>query len=1012
MLRRTQNKKFSTYFILACTMMLTFSMNVCAQSGSTSHITGLVLDENEEPMIGVNVVLKGANTGTVTDLNGRFFIQATSKDVLEFHFIGYEDQEIKVGNSRTINISLRPASEFLDEIVVVGYSSVKKVNLTGAVDGVKGKDIAMKPVAQASNALVGVVPGLTAIQSSRQPGDDQAKLVIRGVGSLNSSTDPLVLIDGVEGDINSINPNDIDDISVLKDGASAAIYGSRSSNGVILITTKRAKEEGIHGRFSSYIGWQTPKNPKFVDALTYLKYMGYDQDYRDAYAEGMISNPNLYPNTDWVDEVFTESGFQQSYDLSVNSSSKSSNVTASLGYITQEGNVKNFGYDRFNGRINTDFKVLKNLTISMDASFYKAKRWNPTWGTSVAQALSRTVHQAYRLAAIYPAVYSDGSLADGFTGMNPVGFATSAGRTTRTTKNLNATLKAVYKPIEDLSLTVLYSPNINDVYLNAHQKQYETIMDWTSQTKRLYPDRNSLTQTSKRYTQQSFNALAQYTKTFGNHDIGALAGMEVITYDYADFNAGRQDFVLIDYPVLSAGSQETATNSGSATHWALVSFFGRLNYSFKGKYLLEATLRSDSSSRFAKDNRTSTFPSVSAAWRLSEEAFVKNLNIFSNLKLRLSWGQLGNQQIGGNFPYTSTFGVGNYNYMFNGVIVTGGKQGTASNEALKWETSESYNVGLDMGFFNNRLNFSGNYFIKDTKDMLMKLPVSSVLGLDAPFQNAGKIRNKGWEIALDWHDKIGELGYDVRFNIADVKNEVVDLCGVGPIITGSTITQEGYPIGMIYGYEADGIYQTQEEIDNGPTQFGTILPGYVKYKNQNPEEDNVIDEKDRVIIGDPFPRYSYGLNLGLTYKGFDVSVYFEGIGKRDVMLTQDLVQPLNNNGNISKWYLEHAWSETNTGAKYPLISTLGQANNYAASSQWVFDASYFRLRNLTVGYSVPQSWIKNKVLNNLRVYFSGANLFTTSNLPDGIDPMTKNDNNGGDIYPFTSTYTFGFELKF
>lgn len=1010
MLKRIRNKSLGTYLII-CAIILTLSGSVFAQGNAGSQITGLVLDENEEPLIGVNVLIKGTSIGTITGVDGRFSVNATQQDILLFQFIGYNNKEVKVGAKKHFDITMEPSLLMLDEVVVVGYSTIKKVNLSGAVEGIKGEKLAIKPTTQASNALVGMIPGLTAIQSSGQPGNDQAKLVIRGTGSLNSSTDPLILIDGVEGDINTINPNDIEDVSVLKDGASSAIYGSRSSNGVILITTKRAKQDGFHGEFSTYIGWQSPKNPSFVDALTYLKFMNYEQNYIDNYAKGMLTDSDLYPNTDWVKELFTESGFQESHDLTLSNRSKYTDVTASLGYISQNGNIKNFGYQRYNGRINTDFKITKKFTVSLDASFFKAKRYNPSWGSDVQGALSRTVHQAYRLASIYPAVYSDGSLGDGFSGMNPVGFATAAGLTTTTNKNLSAILKAVYKPIEGMTLTAMYSPNITDTYFDKQQKQYETLMDWTSKTKRLYPDRNGVENKYSQSTKESFNALAQYDKTLGIHNLSALAGLEIIKYKSSNFNAARSDYMNINYPVLDAGSQATASNGGSASHWALLSYFGRLNYNLKGKYLFEATVRSDASSRFAKGNRTAIFPSASAAWRLSEEAFIKNTNLFSNLKLRFSWGRLGNQQIGSDFPYTANFGVGNSNFIFNNAIVTGGAQTEAANADLKWETSESWNIGLDMGFFNNRLDLSANIFLKDTKDMLMTLPVSSVLGLNAPYQNAGSIRNKGWELIANWHDAIGEFNYNVQFNISDVKNEVLDLRGVGPIISGGTITQEGSPIGLIYGYEAIGIYQNQDEINKGPQQFGKLLPGYVKYKNQNPNEDNVINDKDRVVIGDPFPRYSYGLNLSASYKGFDFSIYFEGVGKRDAMLSGDMIQPLSNNGNISTWYHKSAWSEDNQSAKFPLISTIGQSNNYAASSQWVFDASYFRLRNLSIGYTVPKSLVDSKVLNNLRVYFTGANLFTTSHFPYGIDPMTPN-NSSGDIYPFTNTYTFGFNFKF
>lgn len=991
---------------------------VSAQNeGGNIQVEGTVTDDEGLPIAGANVLLKGTQKGTITDVKGMYSLQAPANGILVFSFVGYETIERPVGNMNEVNISLRSDTKYIDDVVVVGYSTVRKANLTGAVEAIKGSEIATKPTAQTSSALVGMIPGLTAIQSSGQPGDDQAQLVIRGIGSLSASNTPLVLIDGVEGDINRINPQDIEDMSVLKDAASAAIYGSRASNGVILITTKRAKQEGIQLKYADYFGWQSTDYPEFVDAPTYMKYMGYNEDDIAAYREGIKTDPDLYPNSNWTKALFSERGFMQNHDLGLTSGSQYLDMAASLSYIQQNGNVANFKYDRINGRINSDFKIHKRFTVSLDVGFYKSVRESPTWligGASAAAALSRTVRQAYRLGAIYPIYHSDGSYGDGFTGMNPVAMAHDGGITALDEKNLRATLKAVYKPIDDLTITALYAPDMLESHNHMHQKQYTTILDWTNKSTRLYPDENGLKEIYGKSNKQSSNVLVNYDKKLADHYIGVLGGMEIITENYRSFNAYRKNFTLIDYDILDAGSSEGQTTGGSATEWALMSFFSRLNYSYKDRYLLEGTLRRDGSSRFHTDNRWAVFPSVSGAWRISQESFMQGQRIISDLKIRASWGRLGNQMLGdNNFPYTASIILGSGNYMFNDKVVTGAMQSDMANKGLKWEVSETSNVGIDAAFLKNRLTVSGNWFVRHTSDLLLRLPVSSVVGYNAPFQNAGEIKNAGWELTTGWNDNIGDFQYNVKFNISDVRNRVTNLSGVGPIIEGSKITQEGSAIGMIYGYLANGLYRTADEADAGPIVIGsTNTIGDVRLVNQNPDEDNVINNLDRIVIGDPFPRYSYGINVGGYWQGFDFSIYFDGVGKRDVLLTGDLVQPLVNNGNVSQWYERNAWSEASGNAKYPRISNMNQSINYAASTLWVFNASYLRLRNVAVGYTLSEKLIKNKMLNNLRVYFAGMNLFTTSNLPDGVDPTIPNDNNGGDIYPITSTYTFGLEFKF
>jgi TonB-linked SusC/RagA family outer membrane protein len=977
-------------------------------------ITGTVTDEKGNPLPGVTVFVKGTTLGTLTDASGKYTINNATQDAtLIFSFVGMVTQEILSDSRMLIDVVLKEVVIGLTDVVVIGYGTQKKVDLTGSVVSIKGNQIFKQPVTQISQALVGLTPGLTAIQSSGQPGMDNSILRIRGTGSIGASNDPLILIDGVAGDINSVNPSDIDDISILKDAASASIYGSRASNGVILITTKRAKSGELSLNYSSYIGWQKIFNQrKFVGALDYLKYSGATQSEIDNYTAGMISNPDLYPNTDWVKKTFTENGFQQYHDMTIKGGSERVNLIGSISYMDQGANIANYNYKRYNGRLNTDIKITKNLDINFDLSFDKSQTLFPVLSgdTGYGPLSSYIVHDAYRIPAIYADVYSDGSYGIGHSGENPVAAINDGGRTTQQSNHFTGVLRINYSPIKDFKLSVMYAPSYFDGYNSVFMRTYQYIIDYGTKTSSNYPDRSSLNQSNEQSFTNNFNALATYYKTFNNHYFAVLLGYELIKNLDGTLNASRQDFILQNYEVLNAGSASSVANSGYTTQSGLVSYFGRLNYSFKDKYLFEANLRSDASSRFESGHRESLFPSFSGGWRLSQEPFISDLGLFSNLKLRASWGELGNQQIGSDFPYASSISLGSSNFMFNNTIFTGAAQSVLANSNIKWETTETTNFGLDLGFFNQKLTLSAEYYIRKTKDILLLLPIPLVIGLTPSTQNAGNVENKGLDFTLGWQDDLGDFTYYAQLNFSDVINKVTNLSGVGPIINGNSITQVGSPIGSIYGYESVGIFQNQDAINAAPTQFGALHPGDIQYKDQN--SDGIINSNDRVIIGDPFPRMVYGLNLGAGYKGFDLSVFFQGVGKRDLELQGEAALPLYNSGNIQLWQVRQCWSSENTGAKYPIIEAEADgANNSQPSSTWIFNASYFRMRNITLGYTLPKTLVKSNFVKGLRVYFSGQNLLTFDKLPEGIDPLIPTNTDGSTL-PVTATFIIGVNVTF
>ena len=664
--------------------------------------------------------------------------------------------------------------------------------------------------------------------------------------------------------------------------------------------------------------------------------------------------------------------------------------------------------------------------VNFDLNFRQERRVDPN------ASLARVFLDAFRIDPTQVAIHSDGSWGDGWQGQNPIAYVNDGGTNRNDDNYFRGLLKLNYEPLEGLNLTFIYSPEYQDIYFKNFNAIYTTIEDWTTKSTRQVPNRNALSQRNNRFFQDNLNALVSYTKSFGGHNVTALAGYEMIKNNFSTFQAFRNDFIIQDYQQLDAGSQETALNSGRATHSGLVSYFGRLNYSLNDRYLFEANIRRDASSRFAPENRVSVFPAFSAGWRISEEGFFDGLSGFiSNMKIRASWGQLGNQQIGSDFPYTSNssdfpytsnIGIGGSNYIFGGSLTTGATQNVLANPNIQWETTETTNIGADLGFFDNRLSIAADYYIRTTKDILLALPIPAVVGLSPSTQNAGSVENRGWDFSVGWRETKGEFSYNLNFNASDVVNEITDLSGVGPIISGNSINELGSPIGSIFGYETHGMFQSQDEINSAPNQFGSVIPGNIRYRDQltvdtngdgvPDEADGVINGDDRVVIGNPFPRLTYALNLGAAYKGFDFSMMFQGVGKRDVFLRGDAAWALYNAGKIQEWHVEESWTPENPNADFPIIfPTSAGSNDARASSTWVFNASYLSLRNVTVGYTLPNPVLEQIGIGSVRVYLAGQNLLNFNSLPEGINPLIPNDS-GGAFYPIVSSYTIGASIKF
>lgn len=989
---------------------MAFSTLLAAQEKT---VNGTVTDEQGSPLPGASIVIDGTANGTQTDFDGNYTINVAEGQVLVFSYVGFSSQSITVGASSTINVGLQEDAAQLDEVVVVGYGSQNKESLSGSVATIGNEKLTKQPVFQTSQALQGLSPGLTAIQSSGRPGADGATIRIRGVNSINASSSPLVIIDGIEGDLNGIDSGDIESISVLKDAGAAAIYGNRGANGVIVITTKRAKAGKARITYNSYVGFQDPTNqPKPVDAITYLEATG-----DDALLQQYLDNPgdtDNFPDTDWIDLLFSDSGFIQYHSFGVSGGSESVKTNANFSFQDQNGNIPGFGFKRYQGRVNTDFKVSDKIKISADINFRRSDI-ESTNGDNTG------VNAAYRQPAIFQAIYSDGRFALPSTGGNPVAFTRNSGSNSTQANYFRGLLKAVYNPIPELEFSAVYSPEQAESYNSNFRVQYPVYESFDGPEILISSGTNNQTQLSQsnnRAFTDNFYATTKYDKHFGKHHITALGGYEFIKSVSTSFGASRFEFVIQDFEVLDNGNAENDSNEGSATQNGLESVFGRFNYAFDNKYLFEFNIRRDGSSRFNEANRWGTFPSFSAAWRITEEPFMQEQKLFSNLKLRGSWGQLGNQILLDNdgniidFPYSSLIAIGSSHFA-NGAIAQGAAQQVLGNPNISWETAEKTNIGLEFGLFGGQLNGSIEYYDNKTNDLLGTQPIPSTVGLESPIANIFSMKNTGIDIELDWNGKIGDnFNYNLGGNFATVKNEVTDLNGEEFLINGNnTITQLGESIGSIFGFESEGIFQTQDEIDNAPIQFGPLEPGDIRFKDQN--GDGIVDNDDRVIIGNSFPGITYSINGGFDYKGFDFSFNAIGVGDREVYLQRNLVQPLFNAGNIFEYHLTESWTPDNPNARYPILKPYsGASNNSRANSTYVFDTSYLRVRNITLGYSLPSTILGNNFIGSLRVYVSGQNLITLNkDLPDGIDPLIPHNSQGA-VYPIVKTYTFGINATF
>jgi len=984
------------------------------ESNQKQTISGTIIDaDTGESLIGVNVIVKGTKIGAVSDFNGKFSVEVTSSgSVLSISFIGYLTQNVLVTNEKTLNVKLVQDTKNLDEVVVVGYGTQKKVNLTGSVASVSAAELESRPITQASQALAGLVTGVSISQGSGAPGSDNAEIRIRGVGTFSGAgKDPLVLIDGLAASINDIDPNNIKSMSVLKDAASAAIYGNRAANGVILIETKRGEKGKLQVSYNNYVGWQkVTALPEFLDSWEYATMKNvanpnsYTADQIAKYKDG--SDPDNYPNVPHLKNLLNSgSGFQTNHNLNFMGGDEKSSYLFTLGYLSQDGIVAKNNYSRYNFGLNIDSEIRDNLKLKVDLNGYSQNTDEPR----STQSMTNMIGFAVREAPIYAGRKSDGTYGyqDDFA---PEAWMSSESFTNQKAKNFLGGVELSWEPIKGLTL----SEKVGYKYYNWTSKSFQSTFVF-DKSKTIGP--NKLWVNSGDNSLLTLQSLLRYTKSIEKHNFTLLAGYSQESYNDNGMGAFRDNFPNNLLYELNAGSASNMQNSGSASEWALRSYFGRLNYDFNGKYLFEANFRNDATSRFPTSGRLGFFPSVSAGWRISEESFIKeNLTWVDNLKLRASWGKLGNQNID-TYPYQNVLSTGQ-NYTFGGTLASGIGLTTLANSSITWETTAVTDIGIDLSILKNKLSLTFDYFDKTTSDILYNKSVSSVLGFGVNKYNAGELNNKGVEVALNYHASIGKLNIGVSPNFSYIKNTVTKLADGNLKDIGSGLFV-GQSMNPIYGYVADGIFKDAADVASYAIQPIAGQPGVIRFKDisgPNGVPDGKVDATyDRTQIGNTIPQYYYGATITADYKGFDFSMLLEGLGGYEKQMGSYMAFAFYNSGQIQRWQADNAWTEANpnTNALYPKLSSLNMGSeNVQTSTFWNRDASFLRLKNLQIGYTIPKRIIQKLGINSLRIFYSGQNLLTYNHFYTGWDPeMNQATGDNPSFYPITAIHTFGLNIK-
>jgi TonB-linked SusC/RagA family outer membrane protein len=1006
-------------------MLLTSMLSMYAQD---AKVTGTITDEaTGRPVEAATLFVKGKNKGgTFTNANGDFTINAASGATLRISSVGYAVTDATVG-SGILMISLKKADNNLADVVVVGYGTQKKANITSAVTVLKGADLTRRPLASTSMTLQGLAPGVVVQQGSGQPGADGGRINIRGVGSLTGSDAPLIIVDGVEGvSLNDIDPNIIESASILKDAASTAIYGVRGTNGVILIKTKRATAGKTQIAFNSFMSKQTPTNfPKLLSSVDHMLLQNeadlaaaplaaptFSQVQIDKYKNTPADNLSIF-DTDWKNLIFQNSGLMQNHNLVISGGSEKASFLASGTLLQQQGLVVNNSFKKYDLRLNGDINFSKRIKFNADIFYTKAENIRPA-GMSVNEIVQRGIS----MARLFPGKFGEGQYGDAGQSnqINPVGAAEASGISKAQTPTLSLRFALTAELFKNFVVEAAYNNR------TSYTESYDARGTYNSYNpnpttgtylfNKVIGD-SALNYTNSRGNINQYNASAKYGfKVGGKHDITTQVGFQGFDNTFSSVGATRQGLQDPTRPYLNLATSSAQPGvSGSITDNALAGFYSRINYIYNEKYLLELTGRYDGSSRFSQlvNAQWGTFYGVSAGWILTKEKFMEKIPAINYAKLRLSYGEIGNQDVGGNYPFIATLNGGTA-YYFNNVLTRGTSLNGIPNETISWETSTQKNIGIDLIVFKNRLSITFDRYQKKINDMLFDDVTPTSLGfLGASIaSNRSSMVNNGWEFSTTYRNSIRKINYSVTANISDVKNKVLDTDG-RDVVNGNTISRAGYPAFSYNFYRTNGLYQKGDNFNSPVNTTRTTGAGDVRFVDQ--DGNDTLNSKDRVLIGNNFPRYDYSLNLNVDYAGFDLNVFLFGVGKRDNYISGIAVEPFNG-GNWIASGLESSlnrWTPNNPSATYPRLYKGGNGN-YTGSDFFLRNGAFMRIKQITVGYSLPKKLLNRIKVTQFRLYVNTVNPFTFSNYEPGFDPEIANTN--GSFFPIMKTTTIGVNLKF
>lgn len=985
-------------------------------------VKGIIKGPDGLPVITANISQKGTNNATITDLNGNFTLNVTGRQpVLVISYIGYVTTEVNVSGRAFVEVVLQEDVAALDEVVVVGYGTMRKKDVTGAVSSVRSGEITKNATSNVMQAIAGKMSGVQVVQNSGTPGGD-VSILIRGVGTINDAS-PLYVIDGVpvSGGMWYLNPNDVESIDVLKDASATAIYGSRGANGVVMVTTKQAQEGHTEINFDYSYGIQhSAKTYKMLDAS---QYAALHNEMRTNAGPEYSLNPafadpeSLGAGTDWMDAIFRTAPMQK-VNLSMLGGNQKISHATSLGYYTQDGIMKNSSYNRLSLQSNISSKLASNITVRANVNLSAENRRT--------QPVSTVIQNAMRILPSIP-IYDDNGEYAGPTGnaewngnaLNPVAIINEQNYRMKGFRMLS-NISLEWEIIKGLKFKTTGGAELGYDYNNSYIPKYKWGMN---------ESKNTMQTVTSAYEQlYLWDNTLNYDKAFGKHRINAMIGTSYQEYKKESVSAagsGRASELTTE---LDNATKATDVG-GNSYRWALMSYMARLHYSYDDRYLLTATFRADGSSKFGKDNRFGYFPSFAAAWNIGNEAFMQSVKPVSLLKLRAGYGQTGNQNIGA-YAFADKLSV-------NGVYNFGSQRGfesnlvnliypyLLSNPSVKWESVEQYNVGLDIGFLQNRIVANLDFYVKNTRDMLTKKPVPQTSGTsleqaDWPPVNIGKVLNRGFEFTVNTKNFVGEFKWETSLNMSFNHNEVVSIGGP-EILNGVSLIREGQPINSFYGYELGGIYQTLDEVFTGPVMENRApdKASHNPYKNTSPGDmwfvdvdgNGEINDLDRTVIGNPSPDCIFGFNNTFSYKNFDLSIFFQGaLGNQVWNGVRASHESMNSTYNQLATTLER-WTGEGSSYSMPRAIYADPNNNSRASTRWLEDGAYAKLKNLTFGYTLPEKWIRKAKMKALRLYVSLDNLCTITNY-SGLDPEAGLSGLDYGVYPSARTYMFGVSVKF